>query len=323
MPSRRAILTGLSALSVLPVPAFAQAKFPDKPIRVIVPFGPGGLADVTIRIVGDKLGALLGQQIVVVNQPGAGGVTAARAVLSSPADGYTLALFTNGTAISVPLVKTMGFDPVAEFVPVSGLGEFDFVFVTAGTAPFKSLQDFIAAAKAKPGTLNIGTINIGSSQNLSAALFKALAGVDCQIVPFRTTPDVLTATLRQDVHLAIDGYASVKSLLGDGQLRALATSGSKRSESLKDIPAASESGVANFDVTSWNALFAPTGTPADVVALLNAKLREALADADVKKRLADLGISSYAGPSADIGARLKSDITKWGGVIERAGIAKQ
>ncbi len=323
MTTRRKLLGGMTALTLLPHAAPAQSKFPDKPVRVIVPFGPGGLADVTIRIVADKLAGLLGQPIIVMNQPGAGGVTAAKTVLGAPADGYTLALFTNGTAISVPLVKSMGFDPVAEFVPVCGLGLFDFVFVTAGPAPYKTLPDFIAAAKAKPGTLNIGTINIGSSQNLSAALFKSMTGVDCQIVPFRTTPEVLTATLRQDVQLAVDGYAAVKGLLGDGQLRALATSGPQRSASLKDTPAAAESGVAGFDVTSWNAVFAAAGTPADVVTLLNTKIRDALNDQDVIQRLADLGIATYGGPPADIGARLRADIVKWGGVIERAGVAKQ
>jgi tripartite-type tricarboxylate transporter receptor subunit TctC len=323
MTSRRSVLVGLAGLAGAPTTAFAQGAYPDKPIRVIVPFGPGGLADVTMRVVGEKLGQLIGQPIVVVNQPGAGGATAAKAVLGAAADGYTLALFTNGTAISVPLVKTMGFNPLTEFVPVSGLGQFDFVFVTAADAPYKTLADFVAEAKAKPGTLNIGTINVGSSQNLSAALFKSITGANCQIVPFRTTPDVLTATLRKDVQLAIDGFASVKSLIADGKLRALATSGPVAFSGLAGVATADKSGAPGFDVTSWNAVFAPAGTPAPVISLLNAKIRDALDDANVRKKLAELGITPYGGAPGDIANRLKSDIAKWGSVIERAGIAQQ
>ena len=302
--------------------AYAQSKYPDKPIRVIVPFGAGGLADVTTRIVGEKLGAILGQPIVVVNQPGANGVLAAKAALAAPADGYTLALFTNGTAISAALPGTQAFDPVREFVPVSGLGVFDFLFVTGAKSPFKSLGDVIAAAKAQPGTMNIGTISAGSSQNLSGALFKSLTGIDCAIVAFRTTPDVLTATLRGDVHVAIDGYSAVVSMLKAGEMRALATSGPRRFAGLPDLPTAAEAGVAGFDVTSWNGLFATAGTPLDIVAHVNAGVADALADAGVRATLAELGITSNGGPPADIGARLVADIAKWTDVIARTVIAK-
>jgi tripartite-type tricarboxylate transporter receptor subunit TctC len=164
MISRRHAL-GLLASSVAAKPVFAQARYPDRPIRLIVPFGPGGLADVTARVVGEKVGQLLGQQVVIVNQPGAGGVSAARAALGSPADGYTLMLFTNGTAISVPLVKELGYDPLTQFTPVSSLGFFDFLLLTSAEQTYKSLADLLAAARAKPGAINIGTINVGSSQN--------------------------------------------------------------------------------------------------------------------------------------------------------------
>jgi tripartite-type tricarboxylate transporter receptor subunit TctC len=321
MTRRAAALGGLAA-AAMPSGARAQA-YPDKPIKVIVPFGPGGLADVTIRVVGEKLGGLLGQQIVVVNQPGAGGVTAAKAVLSAPADGYTLALFTNGTAVSAALVKALSFDPVKEFEPVSSLGYFDFLFLAAGNGPFKTLQDFVDAAKAKPGTLNIGTINVGSTQNLTAALLKTLTGIDVAVVPFRTTPDVMTAVLRGDVQVAVEGFASAKGMLADGQLHALASSAAKRGKSTPSIPTLQEAGVRDFDVDSWNAVFAPAGTPKPVVDLLSAKLGEALADPAVAAKLLELGIEARASRSDEIGARLKADIAKWGAVIDRAGIPRQ
>jgi tripartite-type tricarboxylate transporter receptor subunit TctC len=321
--SRRAVVAGGIAASLLPTRAWPQSGYPDKPIKVIVPFGPGGLADVTIRVVGEKLGSLLGQQIVVVNQPGAGGITAAKAALAAPADGYTLALFTNGTAVSAALVKTLAFDPVKEFEPISSLGYFDFLLLSAGNGPYKTLQDFVDAAKAKPGTLNIGTINIGSTQNLTAALLKTVTGLDVAIVPFRTTPDVMTAVLRGDVHLAVEGFASAKGMLADGQLKALASSSAKRGKSTPDVPTVQEAGVEAFDVDSWNAVFAPAGTPKPVIDRLSAKIGEALADPAVAAKLLELGIEAKASSPEEIGARLEADIAKWGAVIDRAGIPRQ
>jgi tripartite-type tricarboxylate transporter receptor subunit TctC len=321
MLNRRTFLSMSASLASLPV--LAQSAFPEKPIRLVVPFGPGGLADVTSRIVGERVGQLLGQQVVIVNQPGAGGVAAARAVLSSPADGYTLALFTNGTAISVPLVKDLGYDPLSQFIPVSSLGFFDFLLLTSAEHPHRTLADLLAAARARPGALNIATINVGSSQNLSANLFKSMAAVDMAIVPFRTTPDAITALLRKDVDLVIDGYVAAKSLMQEGKLRALATSGPVRFPGLPDIPTVAESGVPGFDVTSWNAIFAPAGVSQDIVARLNGAILTALADPAVRQRLVDLGIEPKGGPPAQIGERLKSDIARWGEVIRRAGIPQQ
>lgn len=322
MISRRTVFAGL-ALPLLSGAARGQAAWPDKPIRVIVPFGPGGLADVTIRVVAEKMSASLGQQIVVVNQPGAGGVGAAKTVLAAPADGYTLALFTNGTAISVPLVANLGFDPVKEFVPVSSLGYFDFVIVAAADGGYRTLADLMAAAKTKQGGLNAGTINIGSTQNLSAELFRAQAGGTITIIPYKTSPDAVTALIRKDVDFVIDGYAATRAMLQDKRLIALATSGPARSSLTPDVPTVMEAGLKDFDVTSWNAIFARTGTPDAVVAKLNDAVRRAVADAEVKKKLLDLGIEAKASTPTEIGARLAADIAKWGAVIEKAGIPKQ
>jgi tripartite-type tricarboxylate transporter receptor subunit TctC len=313
----------LAALVASHHQAGAEARYPDKAVRIVLPFAAGGVADVTARIVAEKLGDKLGQRFYVENQPGAGGIAAARTVISSPPDGHTLALLSNGTAVSVSLFKKLPFDPLKDFEPVSSLGFFDFVFATGATSEFKTLGDFIAAAKARPGALNVGTINIGSTQNLSAELFKTAAGIDFTIIPFRGTPEAQISLLQGDIALLIDSYSSMKGNLADGKLRALASSGSKRSEATPELATVQESGVAGYDVVSWNALFAPAGTPPEIVKTLNGALREILADADVKRRLIELGIEARASTPQEISARLKSDIDKWQQVIEKAGIQKQ
>jgi tripartite-type tricarboxylate transporter receptor subunit TctC len=299
------------------------ANYPDKSVRIVVPFAAGGVGDITARIIAEKLGDKLGQRFYVENQAGAGGIVAARTVISSPPDGYTLALLANGTAVSVSLFKKLPYDPLKDFAPISSLGLFDFLFATSANSPFKTLGDFIAAAKAKPGTLNVGTINVGSTQNLSAELFKTAAGVDFTIIPYRGTPEIQVALLQGDVALMIDSYSSMKGNLADGKLRALASSGARRSEATPELATVTESGVADYDVVSWNALFAPAGTPPEIVKTLNAALQDILADADVKKRLLELGIEARPGSPEALADRLKSDIDKWQKVIEKAGIQKQ
>ena len=316
-------LTAFALSALVASQAFAEATYPNRPVRIVLPFAAGGVADITARIVAEKLGDRLGQRFYVENQAGAGGIAAARTVISAPPDGYTLALLSNGTAISVSLFAKLPFDPLKDFEPVSSLGFFDFIFATGAGSEFRTLGDFIAAAKAKPGALNVGTINIGSTQNLSAELFKTAAGIDFTIVPYRGTPEVEVSLLQGNVALMIDSYASIKGNLADGKFRALASSGPARSASTPDIATVQENGVASYDVVSWNALFAPAGTPEGVVKTLNGALQDILADAGVKKRLLELGIEAKASTPQDIEARLKSDIDKWRTVIEKAGIPKQ
>ncbi len=313
----------LSALVVSHHQACAEAPYPDKAVRIVLPFAAGGVADITARIIAEKLGDRLGQRFYIENQPGAGGIAAARTVISSPPDGHTLALLSNGTAVSVSLFKKLPFDPVKDFEPVSSLGFFDFVFSTGANSEYRTLDDFIAAAKARPGVLNVGTINIGSTQNLSAELFKTAAGIDFTIIPFRGTPEAQISLLQGDIALVIDSYSSMKGNLADGKLRGLASSGSKRSQATPELATVQEGGVAGYDVVSWNALFAPAGTSADIIKTLNGALRDILADAEVKRRLIELGIEARASTPQEISARLKSDIDKWQQVIEKAGIQKQ
>jgi putative tricarboxylic transport membrane protein len=311
------------ALWTLAAPSGAQAGYPDRSVRIVLPFAAGGVADITARIVAEKLGNRLGQRFYVENQAGAGGIVAAKTVISSAPDGYTLALLSNGTAVSVSLFKKLPYDPLKDFTPISSLGTFDFVFATAASSQFKTLPDFIAAARAKPGALNVGTINVGSTQNLSAELFKTTAGVDFTIIPYRGTPEIQVALLQGDVAVMVDSYSAMKGNLADDKLRALASSGARRSEATPDMATVRESGVTDYDVVSWNALFAPAGTPPEIIKTLNSALREILADADVRKRLLDLGIEAKASTPEELSERLKSDVDKWGKVIEKAGIEKQ
>jgi tripartite-type tricarboxylate transporter receptor subunit TctC len=322
LTARTFLALTLAAPSLLAAPS-AQAAYPDKPVRIVLPFAAGGVADITARIVAEKLSDKLGQRFLVENQAGAGGITAARTVISSPPDGYTLALLSNGTAVSVSLFKKLPFDPLKDFAAISSLGTFDFIFATSADAPYKTLADFVAAAKEKPGTLNVGTINVGSTQNLSAEMFKTAAGVDFAIIPYRGTPEIQVGLLQGNVALMIDSYSSMKGNIASGKLRALASSGARRSEATPAIATVAESGVAGYDVVSWNALFAPAGTPPEIIKTLNDALKDILADTDVKKRMLDLGIEARASTTQEISDRLKADIEKWGKVIDKAGIPKQ
>jgi tripartite-type tricarboxylate transporter receptor subunit TctC len=323
--TRRAFSTSLVSLPLagLAAPALAQSKYPNRPVTVVLPFGAGGVADVTSRLMAEKLSEKLGQRFLIENKPGAGGITAARAVVTSAPDGYTLGLVTNGTSISVALFKSLPFDPVKQFDCISMVGTFELVFVTAADSPYKTLEDVIKAAKAQPGKLNVGTVNVGSTQNLGAELFKSTAGIEFQIVPHRTSPDLVVALLRNDVQLVVEFPPAVRGVLQDKKVRALATSGSERSPSFPDIPTVAEAGAPGYEVISWNGFFGPAGLPKEVVETVNKAMREILADPDVKKRYAALGIEAKASSPEELKARLVADIKKWGDVIERAHIPKQ
>jgi tripartite-type tricarboxylate transporter receptor subunit TctC len=310
----------LAVLAALP--ANAQT-YPDRPVRIVLPFGAGGVADVSSRIIAEKLGERLGQRFVIENMPGAGGISAAKAVLSAPPDGYTLGLVTNGTAISAAIFNKLPFDPTTEFDMISTLGTFDLVFAVNASAPYKTLADFVKAAKAAPGKLNVGTVNVGGTQHLGAELLKTAAGVDVQIVPFRNSPDIVVGLLRDDVHMMVDFPPAVKGQVDDGKLRLLATSGPKRSAFMPNLVTVAEAGVANYEVTSWNGMFAPRGTPPRVVATVNATLKEVLALPDVKQRLLEMGIEARPSSPDELMALFKADVKKWDDVILKAGIEKK
>jgi len=320
----KAMLALLAAL-VLALAPFnaAQAAWPEKPIKIVLPFGPGGVADVTARVMAEKLSDKLGQRVVIENMPGPGGIAAARAVISSPPDGYTMAYVTNGTAISVAAFNALPFDPVKDLAMVSMVGTFDLVFVVNADSEYKTLADFIKAAKTNPGKLNIGTISVGGTQNLGGELFKSVAGLDVQIVPFKTSPEIVVSLLRNDMQLMVDFPPATQGQVNDGKLKVLATSSPKRSPLMPSVPTADEAGAKGYEVISWNGVGAPKDTPKEVIAVMNKAITEVMAMPDVKEQYAKVGVVAQASTPAELMSRLTGDIKKWTDVVEKAGIPKK
>jgi tripartite-type tricarboxylate transporter receptor subunit TctC len=312
------------ALAAVPLgSARAEPDYPNRPVRVFIPYGPGGVADVTMRLLAQKLTEATKQQFVIENRPGAGGLLAVKGVLDSPADGYTLGVVGNGQAIGVSLFKSRPYNPLTDFTHVSITARFEMLLAVNGGSPYRTLQDVVAAARKNPGKLNFGAINPGSTQNLSAQMFKQMSGLDVAIIPYKTTPDLVTALLRNDVDVGFDYFAGFQSALSDNKIRVVATSGDERDPLLRDIPTAKESGFPDYVVTSWNGLASAAGMPADVLAKLNRLINVALADPGLRDKALKLGMDARGSTPDEMRARLATDIDKWAAVIDKAGIEKQ
>ena len=302
----------------------AQAQpLSNRAIKIVVPFGAGGVADLTVRVVAKKMAENMGQAVVIENKPGAGGVVAGDTVAKAEADGHTLLLMSNGTAVSAGLFKSLPFDTLKDFAPVSTLGFFDIAIVVPQNSPYKTLADLLTFAKASPGKLNIGTINVGSTQNLAAELLKSSAKIDVQVVPFNGTPAVITALRGGQIDVAVEILSPMLPQISANALRALAVMGTKRSVALKDVPTVAQSGLADFSAASWNALAAPAKTPKDVIARLNKEVLAALNSPDVKKSLLDLNIEASPSTPAQLGELLAAEINRWSDVIAKAKIPTQ
>lgn len=298
----------------------AQGRFPDKPIQLLVPFGPGGIADITARAVAEVMSRRLGQPIVVDNRPSAGSIVASQAVASARPDGYTLLLMSNGNAVSVGLFKKLPYDTRKDFAPITTLGYFDLGLFTSANARFASLKDVVAHAKAHPGKLNVGTIAAGSTQHLAAKLFETVAGVDALVVPYKGSPAVLTALRAGEIDVAFEIVGPMLPQVQAGVVKALAVSSDRRNPALPDVPTVMEAGVAGYNVASWNALAAPAGTPAEVIDLLNRAAREAIASAGVRDKLGKLGVRVSASTPAELEQLLAGEIKRWGEVVRAARI---
>jgi len=303
-------------------PVLAQS-YPSKPVRIVVPFGPGGVGDISARVLAQKMSETIGQQVLVENRPGAGGIVASETVAKAEPDGHTLLLLTNGQAVSVSLFKSLPYDAVQDFAPVSTLGFFDMVVLVNGDSKVGSVGELIAAAKASPGKLNIGTINPGGTQHLAAELFKSMAGIDVQTVPFKGTPAVLTALRGNEVQAAFEFIAAAMPQIKGGGLKPLAVTSNRRFSGLPDVPTVAESGVAGYEASAWNGIAAPAKTPRPIVAQLNKEVNAALAAPDVRERLQGLAVDARGSTPEQFRALLEFEIAKWRAVIERAKIERQ
>jgi tripartite-type tricarboxylate transporter receptor subunit TctC len=319
------ILAAVLTTAVASMQATLAQGFPTKPLKIVVPNAAAGAADITARTVAQAIGGPLGQQVVVENKPSAGGIVAGEQVARADADGHTLLLISSGTAVSAALFNKLPFDTVKDFTPVSLLATFDLAIVVSETGRFKTLADVLAYARANPGKLNIGTPQVGTTQNLAAELFKTSAGIEGQIVPFNGTPPVITALRAGELDIAVDILGPLMGQINSKAIRPVAVLSGQRNANLADVPAAREAGgsLANFNVTSWNGLAVPAKTPRDTVMRLNKEINAALSQPDVKKRLADLNLLAGGSTPEAAAAQLGTDIQRWAGVIERAKIQKQ
>ena len=304
--------------------ATAQAEgLSNRPIRIVVPFGAGGVADVTARVVAQQLSTQLGQPVVIDNKPSAGGIVAADTVAKAAPDGHTLFLMSNGSAVTVNLFNNLPFDMVKDLTPISTLGYFDIGVITDAKSPFKNLGELVSYAKANPGKLNLGSINVGSTQHLAAELFKTTAGIDAQIVPFNGIPAVVTALRGKQIDAAVEILTPIMGQINSKAVNLLAVTGEKRSPLLPNVPTAQESGVKGFVASSWNALAAPSKTPAPVIARLNKEINAAVNNPEVAKKLRELNVQAQASTPEQTAKLLQSEIKRWGDVIAQAKIPKQ
>jgi tripartite-type tricarboxylate transporter receptor subunit TctC len=319
----KAISKWLAALAMCLAATTASAQnFPSKPVRIIVPFGAGGIADITARVLAQKMSENMGQQVIVENRPSAGGIVAAEAVAKADPDGYTLLLVSNGTAVSANLFKSLPYDTVKDFAPVSTAGFFDLVLLANADAPFSNARDLVTYAKANPNKLNIGSINIGSTQNLAAELFKSMAAIDAQVVPFKGTPAVMLALKGGDIQVAVEILGPAMSQIKSGGFKALGVASTRRFAGLPNVPTIADS-VPGYQAASWNGISAPAKTPRAIIDRLNKEITAAVASPEVKQRLQDLGVEARASTPEALRDLLAAEITKWGGVIEKAKIEKQ
>ena len=305
------------AVAVAAAPAAAQ-DYPVRPVKIIVPFSPGGAVDGPTRIVAQKLSERLGQQVVVENKPGAGATLGAAEVAKAPADGYTLLLASQTNAISASLYTKLAFDPVEDFAPIMLIGEEPGVLVVHPSFPAKSLAEFIAYVKANPGKVDYASSGNGSGQHLFAAMFASMAGFTMNHVPYKGSGQATADLLGGTVPVSIPGTAGMMGHIKAGKLRPLATTGTKRAEALPDVPTIGEA-VPGYSAYVWMGLLAPKGTPSGVVERLNRELRAVMALPDVKAYYATHNLEIVASSPAEFGKFFRDEKERWAKVVRETG----
>jgi len=299
----------------------AQA-YPVKPIRLLVPFGPGGVGDITSRAVMQKMSEAMNQQIIIDNRPSAGGIVATETVARSEPDGYTLYLMNNTNAVSAAMFRKLPYDTVKDFAMVSTIGAFSLGVLVSSESPARSVKDLIAQAKASGGKFNIGTINIGTTQFLSAELLKSMTGIDTTTVPFNNTAGVLTALRGGNVQAAIEFLPPVIGQIKAGGLRAIAVTSKARFALLPDVPTLAESGIAGYEVSSWNGIAVAAKTPKAIVERLNKEIHAAVSSAQIKQRFQELGVEQNTSTPEGMRKFLIDEIAKWNALIDKAKISR-
>jgi tripartite-type tricarboxylate transporter receptor subunit TctC len=296
--------------------------FPDRPITVVVPFGAGGAGDAVLRIVSEPVEATLGQKLIVVAKPGAGGNLGAQSVASAAPDGYTLLLGATGNfVINQFLFANMAFDPLKALQPITMIADVPAVFFMNPSVPARNIGEFIAHAKANPGKLNYGSPSVGSTPHLGVEWLKMMAGLDLVHVPFQSAPQAVQALLRNDIQLYLGGVVLAQGHIESGALRAIAVSSPKRLSALPDVPTLEESSIKNFNPSNWWMLAAPQGTPDTIVNVLHKTFAAALTDKKVLSRLEQLGFAPGGQPPAEVASRIAAEAAVWSDLIKRAKIA--
>jgi tripartite-type tricarboxylate transporter receptor subunit TctC len=321
-PSRRTLLAAAALLAAgfLAPRAEAQA-WPNRTIRIVVPYTPGGITDVVTRIVGERLSAALGQPVVIENKPGANSILGADSVAKSPPDGYTFVMVIGAHAANATLYAgKLPFDPVGSFAPVSLVGVAPLVMAGSPKLPARSVAELVAYAKANPGRVNFGSSGVGAAAHLTTEYLKRRAGIDMVHVPYRGSAPALTGLMAGDIGVLVDTYSTLKPQIEAGAIRALAIASASRSPHAPDIPTFAEGGIPDFTSSTWTLLLAPAGTPPDIVSRVSAEIARAVRDPAVAGRFADLGVEPAGGTPAEAEAFLKAEVEKWGGIIREAGV---
>jgi len=318
-----ALVAACALAAALAAPAPAQ-EWPQRPIRVIVAFGPGGGTDIVGRIIGQSLQEKLGQPVVIENRPGAAGTLGNEAVARADKDGYTLGIMTAGQIIAAVMNKSLRYDTLTAFDPVSLVAMAGLIIVTRPDFPANNVKELIAAAKANPGKLSFASPGFGATQHLTAELFRQTADIKILHVPFRTSPEAISAVLGRQVDVLFDTVSAVLGQVQSGQLKALAVTGKDRFPAVPDVPAAIESGLLpGYDVTTWYGFFAPRDTPPAVIAKLNKTLNEILKEDVVRERLTKAGVVVQGSTADAFGKHMTAEFARWNAVREAAGIPQQ
>ncbi len=308
------------ALAPWPAPAQAPDAWPGKPVRLVLPFPPGGGTDILGRLIAERLTASLGQPVVTENRGGAGGNVGAEAAAKSAPDGYTIVLVAPSLAISPSLYSKLNYDPAKDFAPISLVATVPNVMVTHPSVPARTLQEFIALAKSKPGGMNFGSGGNGTSNHLAGELFNIVAGVKLVHVPYKGVNLAMNDVLSGEVHLVVIGIPAAAPHIKAGKLRALALIAPQRSPALPEVPTVAEAGLPNFEVTTWYGVLAPAGTPGPVVTRLNAELVKIMHAPELKERLAAMATEPRTSTPEEFAAYIKQEIAKWAEVVRRAGL---